>query len=290
MFAAAGTPAQEKPAALTWFFGLADLPNGEWGSIYHVYDSRQSLRFQLGFRNESNRSVHVSADVLSRVRFVLNRGSSNAELRVEWETATHSSLSGSDTVPVGLAVTLGPGDSYGRTGVLTAELADGEQLLRLNVTAAAEAVTWSDGTPWRGRLSPDLAAVVRVLKPQTVEERHYYHLIESSVALRRGDTEAALRHAREVLQESPNDQRGHYALANIFLKLGRFREAILELELVKPPRPDRSLIYDQLAYAYLAVGDEHKAEATLREIRSADDSRAFLEKMRELLRRDGVIK
>jgi hypothetical protein len=203
-----GVPAQDVPARIDWFFSLSDLPTGEYGSIYHVYDSRQRLRFQLGFTNGSNQSVRLPADVLSRIRFVLSRSSSKGELPVEWESAIHSSTNASDSVPVGLGITLGPGDSYGVIGVLTAPLADGEQLITLNVTAAVEGLTWSDGSPWRGLVLSGLGALVRVLKPETVAERRTYHLIESNVALRSGDAEAALGHARQILEENPNEPSG----------------------------------------------------------------------------------
>jgi predicted Zn-dependent protease len=79
-------------------------------------------------------------------------------------------------------------------------------------------------------------------------------------------------------------------LAKIWLKLGRFRDAIPELELVKPRRPERSLIHDQLAYCYLATGDDRKAEATLREVQSPENVRRSLEKMRASLHAERVIR
>lgn len=226
-----------------------------------------------------------------RLRFVLSRGAANVELSVEWEDVNHISELVADIVPAGLAITLGPGDTYSGAAVLAARLTDGEQRLTMKVTAAIEALTWSDGTPWRGRHFGDAQLVVRVPKPETLAERRSYHLIESNVAFKRGDTDAALRHARDVLKENPKDAGGHDALARVFMKLGRYRDAIAELQLVKTmlPRPG-TLIDLSLAYSYLAIGDEQKATELVRAVYPPADVRPTLEQMRAALRPEGVIR
>jgi predicted Zn-dependent protease len=185
---------------------------------------------------------------------------------------------------------LAPGDSYGGTATVTATLTEGEQELQMNVTAAVESLTWSDGTAWRGRYRAYISVLVRVRKPTTLAERRAYHLAEGGAALSQGQPEATRRHATEVLRESPNDRVARYMLGNAFFAMRRYLEAIAEYEIVKPATPRRSILYLQLAYSYLAIGDEQRAEITLRGVQPPNEVQRSLETMRAALRRQGGIR
>jgi hypothetical protein len=110
--------AQGGPAVLEWGWQLPGLPIAEAGAIYNVFDDRTTLRLSIGFTNDSDRSLSLPPDFLARIRMTLVQGSASSPASVEWVQATHASALVSDRVPVGLAITLGPGDSFGATGLI----------------------------------------------------------------------------------------------------------------------------------------------------------------------------
>ena len=78
------------------------------------------------------------------------------------------------------------------------------------------------------------------------------------------DANAALREYLQLVQQNPSDLAAHAGAGQAYMELGRFREAITEFELVLPNYVgERSLLPAWLAYSYLAVGEDQKAEALL---------------------------
>jgi thioredoxin-like negative regulator of GroEL len=64
------------------------------------------------------------------------------------------------------------------------------------------------------------------------------------------------------------------------MNLGRFREAIAELERVLPSLKDRSAVPAWLAFSYVSVGDIAKAEAVLTSAHGADAAKRELQDLR----------
>ena len=65
------------------------------------------------------------------------------------------------------------------------------------------------------------------------------------------------------------------------MELGRFKEAIAEFELVLPNNVgERSLLAGWLAYSYLSVGEDQKAEDLLVSTYGNEDGRRQLQQFR----------
>lgn len=74
------------------------------------------------------------------------------------------------------------------------------------------------------------------------------------------DLEAALAAAEKALKLSPEEFRFRETRGQIYLKLGRWRDAIADLEVAVNGMPELGSIHDSLAKAYDAVGEKELAE------------------------------
>jgi tetratricopeptide (TPR) repeat protein len=285
---------QERQTRLDWDFTVLGLPNAEYGSIYNIFDDRSSLDVAWNFANASaDRAVVVPYDFHAKLRVSIARDTKSYPINVEWTRAGHQTQSAHIAIPLGLPVTLAPGESLSVSGVLRNGLPQGEGQYEIvtNISEAAKGLRWADATPWTGQSPPQGSVTIRVLKPRNDADRWQYHLTESTFASLRSDSAAAISHARELLKLRPGAPAGHYHLGNAYFAASRYKEAAAEFEVVLPSlQQRRSPAFQKLAYSYLALGEDQKAEATIRLVQSGDAVTQTLDEMRRNLRRQGVLR
>lgn len=83
-------------------------------------------------------------------------------------------------------------------------------------------------------------------------------------AMARRDYQRALTEYQKLLAADPTDLEAAAGVGSALLRLGRYKEAAQTFERALPPTRSDSLVPQELALAYLALGEEAQAEAILR--------------------------
>jgi tetratricopeptide (TPR) repeat protein len=113
--------------------------------------------------------------------------------------------------------------------------------------------------------------------------RHFDEMLRADP----NDIELALRHFGEMLRTDPNDIEAQYGSGQAYLELRRFRDAALAFERVigRLPRGESSTAYDDAAIAYLALGEDGRAEVILATRYGAAAAKSRLTRLREAARK-----
>ncbi|HEY3131545.1 MAG TPA: TonB family protein [Acidobacteriota bacterium] len=107
------------------------------------------------------------------------------------------------------------------------------------------------------RESEALDAFLRSVESNPADENVYIRALALFITLKKDD--GAVEFAKRVLSEHPNFEKFRFALAEIHLQSGRFRDAIdLYLEALKAD-PDNEIMYELLGRAYHAHKDYEEA-------------------------------
>src|SRR5258708_3013522 len=115
----------------------------------------------------------------------------------------------------------------------------------------------------QGRLDEALAEIKQAQQLDPLSPM--IELNVSTVYLDKNDLDPALLHARRVIELSPNFPLAHDMFGRIYLKQGRYTEAVAEFEKdVATERTSSSL--SSLGYAYGVAGQREKALAILKEL------------------------
>ena len=130
------------------------------------------------------------------------------------------------------------------------------------------------GRRWTGRHIPETSITVVVAPPRGARERSAAFLLEGRRATRAKRPLDALSAYVRATEADPTDLAARTALGTAYLQMARYPEAIVQLEEVAAHvRADgHSPVPEQLAYAYLAVGDERNAMRVLRNTGAAEAS------------------
>jgi tetratricopeptide (TPR) repeat protein len=192
---------------------------------------------------------------------------------------------------VGQPFTVEAGDRFDLTGSLRRDggppFAEVNHKLKVLVEQAVLTLRLKDRTtPWKGRFEPEGDLLLRFTPPVTVSDKRLSKLLEGRRALDRNDNAAALGHFGELLKLDPGDEGARAGIGEAYLNLGRFSEAAREFEALLPSvRETKSSICFSLAYAYVALADQQKAESTLRLVVPADQISRVIENIREDLKK-----
>jgi tetratricopeptide (TPR) repeat protein len=111
----------------------------------------------------------------------------------------------------------------------------------------------------------ELTMAVRVIEPQTRDDVRRSNLAAANAAMLKGNAAVAVKHYSEMLRLNPQDMDAQYGIANAYLGLNRFKEmaSALEAVLARSPKGNSSAVYHQPGFAYVALGNESRAEAIL---------------------------
>jgi tetratricopeptide (TPR) repeat protein len=143
--------------------------------------------------------------------------------------------------------------------------APADYTMLLNLHPAFAAVRDGTGARWTGHYPDDGSIAVRVIEPRTPDEHRRSNLAAANAALLRDDAAAALTPLIEMLRADPNDLDALSGSALAFLDLRRYREAAAAFERLLPRVPvgERTTVFEDAAFAYVALGLEARAEAIL---------------------------
>jgi Flp pilus assembly protein TadD len=155
-------------------------------------------------------------------------------------------------------------------------------IVHVSLTQALEKVRMRDGKPWNVRAVSNADIKLQVIVPVTAEQRAKAHVQDGNAAKLAGDYGQAIKEFEAALQATPADVSLHGPLGGAYLDAGRFREAAEHLELAMPALKGetRSPLFQNLAYAYVRLGDFARARATLSKMMSSQDAAAEVERMR----------
>jgi hypothetical protein len=163
----------------------------------------------------------------------------------------------------------------------------GDYTVLLNLGLAFAAVRDGAGKRWAGHHAEEGSIAVRVTEPRTPAEHQRANANAANAALLRGDAAGAVRHFTEVLRTDPNDLEALYGSGVAYLDLRRYRDAAAAFETVIPRMPTgvRTTIYYDVAFAYLALGEDARAEAILTKRYGATEGKRQLARIREAARK-----
>lgn len=126
--------------------------------------------------------------------------------------------------------------------------------------------------------------VIHCVRPNTPTDVKRYRFLEGGLALDRNDPDGGIKHYSEILRLDFADLGAHYGIGEAYKELGRFGEAAREFEYVAASVPEKSLVYADLAYVYVALGDVPKAESFLRPMVPPERVPAFIQRIKEDLK------
>jgi hypothetical protein len=265
--------AQEPQTAyLRWSVDIVDGLQAENGLTFDAFGEQSEVPVRVTFINEeTDEALLVEPSFVDDVDVTWHHDRRAIPVSIQWrdaEVTTPDDI----VIPVTLrtAITLEPGARLTLDGVIRKRGDDdsafglGEHRLTINLERAVRSLQSPAGTPWVGRYVESGDITVRVIEARTATDVRRKRLFDASKAMARDDANGALREYLQLIKQNPSDIAAHAGAGQAYMELRRFREAIAEFELVLPNyASERSLIPGWLAYSYLSVGEDQKAEALL---------------------------
>ena len=247
-----------------WHISVADADST--GRTYRVYDFPREVTVLLTMLNESRTDLSFDdARLQERVRFSIT-GNRDIPVNATWPPIQESGKS-----------QLGFESTTKRSILWKVALSrkDGQQFttghyrLNLSVTSAHEVVRTPDAKPLRGVAGQAVEVFLVIEPPTNARERAAAYRLLGKKTLGE-NTPEGLRLLVLATQADPTDLRVLIELGNAYIQTGRCRDAIPVLERAlglerQLTSARRSGVYTRLAYAYVCVGDEVRAEQVLRE-------------------------
>ena len=260
--------AQQDPGAVTFavqfFLGAEDSssPPG-----WRIYAEPRELRFRISLSNDSNTPIRIDQRLL-RDAFVFRvtheRRPDMVEdvpVRVDWlERGPDASVQLEPRALAMWTIVVSRADAQPFSAGLY-QIQRGFENMRA-------AVRTTDGAAWSGRVPDGMGQwAIRVQPAESAAERAIPDLLMAADASRLGEFETALDFYRRAAAEDPVNSTATLGLADTYLHLARYREALSVLEGVAG-RPGWSLeaIGGALTQAYVGVGDVATAVKVLQSI------------------------
>jgi hypothetical protein len=257
-----------------------------------VYGVRDSIDMKWTFKNdEGTKTVAVVPRTLeSKVKIKMTTVTGPIDVDMTWAPAGSWFLA-SDATPVRAddIVQLQPGDRLEWQASVRRRDAGpftlGKYDCAIDMAAALRTLS-SDGIPWRGRAVVEGKLTIHVADGNSLTARRAGHMARASDAIAAGTPFVAVAEYRALLQADPTDWRTGYAGLGLALVAARqFKEGAAALEVVLPlVLNEKSSIPHDLAYAYMALGDEANASRVLRMVVPESQLTARLERLRALVR------
>lgn len=260
------------------------------GLSFELFGRPPSIEFVIIVVNDSPDTLIIPAGFDTRIDIRLDRGDRAVAAALTWPRV-EVALPDDDSVDVSAETpfTLAPEGVARFHGVLTpgsGALAPGDYTVRLNLRPAVTLVRDAAGKPWSGYYGDTAKIAIRVTEPHTPAEQRRASLAAANAAMLKDDPALALKHFGDMLRVDADDLEAQYGSGRASLDLGRYRDAAAAFERVMPRvRDRRSSVYDEAAYAYLALGEAARAEAILTERYGAEDGKRRLSELRAAVRK-----
>lgn len=243
-----------------------------------VNDSPDTLVFSAAF----------AADLVVR----LQRGDSLVTTKTVWH-AVDVAVPDEDGTSVGVSASFNvvPQGVVKISGLLqpttNTTFEPGDYAVILNVRQSIANVRDGAGKSWLGHFGEELRIPVRIIEPRTPNDVRRANLAAANAAFLKGDIALAVKHYAEMLRNNSEDFDAQSGIANAYFELDRFEEAAVAFEKViaRMPRGEHSPVYSQAAFAYVALGNESRAQAILTAAYGPENGRRRLLEIRDAVRK-----
>lgn len=264
--------------------------NGPNGLTWDMFSAQTHFDLEFTFKNEeTDGGVLVPPGFFAAIELSLLTGKNRVPVTITWKRVQNLPTADPVDVPLNKSFVV-PADRLFKAlaEVRPANSTSFEAVtyvVALNMERAVSQLNFSnDMTPWRGRYVTEGEIVIHCVPPNTATDVKRHRFLEGGLALDRNDPDDAIKHYSEILRLDFADPGAHYGIGEAYRELGRFREAAREFEYVAASVPEKSLIYADLAYVYVALGDVRKAESFLRHTVPRERIPAFIERIKEDLK------
>jgi hypothetical protein len=286
VLAASSSAALVQPTgAAIWSVSIQDADTSERPRTFRLYENVRSLRLQFLLSNDSGAPLFVTArSIGSAVTLNLSRAGGDpvaviAEpmsdvLHSQWRTRFQT---GSDT-----PIEIEPGSSVSWISELRRadgqRFEDGAYTVEVLFPRLSSLEDPTTGEQWKGRhpiTSNRIHVIVGV--PVSTAERTAAAQRVAKRAESDGRPDDAIDALQDALRDVPDDAGLLIELASVYLRLGRYGDAIVPLQRVYPLSfGKRTAVPNLLALAYVGIKDERSATAVLRASGFADGESAEL--------------
>jgi hypothetical protein len=240
------------------------------GTAFGLFAPTDAVEVEVRLDNEtSDRQLVVDGGFFQAIKWTLTRADERAvDVEVIWnDTATCAGQGAPTECSLVSRTILGPLNSL--QGLMTlqtrAPLAPGDYRLHLDMSTAKGMLREADDSPWRGGLLDRGSVGLTLRAPRSNRDRATVHRIEGGRAAKARDFVSALREYQQMAAEDPSNTDAVAGMADALVELGRFKEAIAVLERPVATGKPESIIWQNLAVAYLATGQDPLAEALVRQ-------------------------
>jgi tetratricopeptide (TPR) repeat protein len=146
------------------------------------------------------------------------------------------------------------------------EFLPGKYRVSVDFANARGQLLQGDLSRWNGKIGDQGSFSIRVSEMRTAADQRRFHAIEGGLAMTRRDYAAAMDHYQRLALVDPDDVRGPAGMGAVLLRLGRYSEAATSLERALTLRQGvDSTLREDLAVAYVAMGQDAKAESMLQQ-------------------------
>ena len=260
------------------------------GLTYDFFRPRSDVKFEFTVKNEeTDQGIYLPPEFLASVQIEFRKAGTPVPMKLEWKAIRlhHEDIS----IAPGQSVVLQPDTWVEITAVFRREgggpFDQVDHRLWVSIANAVRGIRLSDiRTPWKGHFEPEGDVLVRFSPPKTAEDTRRHRMLEGLEALDKEDWTSAFTHFGEILKIDSSDSGGRYGLGLAYSGAGKFREAAREFEVIAAAeRGERSMVYYDLAYAYVALGEIQRAEASLRMMFLPERIRGLIQRIQEDLRK-----
>jgi hypothetical protein len=278
--------------ALSFSFQVqGGLPRTERPS-FELFGRPSSIEFTMRVLNDSSETLVVPASFPTDVGIRVERDGRVVSAETRWE-AVEVALEGDEPVQLDLMTPFYlAAQAVARfRGVVrptaSTVFSPGDYTVRLDLRRSVGGVRDGANKPWNGYYGREPSVYVRVTEPRTSEELRRSNLATANAAMFKGDAALSIKYYTEMLRVSPDDMDALSGLGQAYLELRRYKEAAAAFEsaIARLARGERSGLYASAAYAYVALGDDVRAEAILAKAYDPESAKRLLVRIREAVGR-----
>lgn len=102
------------------------------------------------------------------------------------------------------------------------------------------------------------------------------HLRLASIYESKGEVDLAIKHFNKSIDADGGNPDVHFALGNLNLKVGKYRDAEKSYLKAISLDPEKGIVYNNLGWLYMEMGNLLKAEAMAKEALKRDPSKRFV--------------
>jgi tetratricopeptide (TPR) repeat protein len=276
-------------APLSWRIQVVVAESEPWSNTRRLYQEPDVLELRLLLTNDSVTELRIDQPQLRNTFGLRVDRDGELPVTVEWRDRVVVTDEVPEYVDPSVAVALQPRRMLAWTIVVRRQdggrFTAGLDQITAGFLNLRDAVRTRDGSRWAGRVLSEgfWPFALRVQPGVTPAERARYHVLVGAEAQRLRQFEMALLSYQRAAEIDPTDGVATVRMADMFLRLARYKEAIplYEAASTRGSSEARALA-SFLAQAYVGVGDDTNAVRVLRAAgRSEEQVSTELDNMRQ---------